>query len=215
MSEKLYWTTVNPLLKSVLKELMKNALFDRFRLVGGTSLSLQLGHRISVDIDLFTDATYNSIDFTLIDKYLRKKFSYVTKPHSDLIGMGRSYFVGTNEEKSIKLDLYYTEPFIRPVLIRENIRLASVEDIIAMKIDVVQRGGRKKDFWDLHELLDTHSPEEMIRLHASRYPYSHDQSLILTNFTSFSSADEDFDPICMKNKYWELIKYEIIQSISK
>lgn len=48
--------TVNPLLLSTLKKLMESRLFAPFRLVGGTSLSLHLGHRQSVDIDLFSDS---------------------------------------------------------------------------------------------------------------------------------------------------------------
>lgn len=54
----MYWNTVSPLLKQVLNDLMNEELFSLFRLVGGTSLSLQIGHRMSVDIDLFTAAEY-------------------------------------------------------------------------------------------------------------------------------------------------------------
>ncbi len=57
---------------------MEAQVFAQFRLVGGTALSLQFGHRLSVDIDLFTDAPYNSIDFETITKYLRNTFSYVS-----------------------------------------------------------------------------------------------------------------------------------------
>jgi hypothetical protein len=49
--------------------------------------------------------------------------------------------------------VFYTDPFIQPPIEIDSIRLASIEEIIAMKMDVIQRGGRKKDFWDLHELL--------------------------------------------------------------
>jgi hypothetical protein len=54
----LHWETVNDLLKHSLSELMDNRLFDDFRLVGGTALSLHIGHRLSIDIDLFTDAPW-------------------------------------------------------------------------------------------------------------------------------------------------------------
>jgi hypothetical protein len=47
---------------TVLDILMKSPILNSFRLVGGTVLSLQLGHRLSVDIDLFSDALYGSID---------------------------------------------------------------------------------------------------------------------------------------------------------
>ena len=74
MKKTLHYKTVVPFLHSVLKELMNAEELKNFRLVGGTSLSLQLGHRQSVDIDLFTDAEYGSVDFSAIDRYLDKTF---------------------------------------------------------------------------------------------------------------------------------------------
>lgn len=214
MPDKLFWNTVTPFLKAALTKMMGNQSFQSFRLVGGTSLSLQLGHRISIDIDLFTDAPYGSIDFNEIDAFLATSFSYVSEAQSDVIGMGRSYLVG-NKKETIKLDLYYTDPFIQPVLTIGPYRLATMEEIIAMKIDIVQRGGRKKDFWDLHELLDCYAPGQMIELHKTRYPYTHDADRIRENFTNFTNADDDFDPMCLKGKHWELIKLDIIQVLQK
>lgn len=213
MPDGLFWNAVTPLLKTALTKMMANGSFHRFRLVGGTSLSLQLGHRISVDIDLFTDASYDSIDFGVIDNFLRKTFSYVSEPQSGVVGMGMSYLVGDDENESVKLDLYYTEPFIQPELIIAPFRLATIEEIVAMKMDIVQRGARKKDFWDLHELLDRYSPSRMIELHKSRYPYNHQESEIRANFTNFTMADDDFEPVCLKGKYWELIKLDIVQAL--
>lgn len=57
---------------------MSEPLLDPFRLVGGTALSLQIGHRASVDIDLFTDVAYGSMDFQQIDDHLRHTFAYVS-----------------------------------------------------------------------------------------------------------------------------------------
>jgi hypothetical protein len=54
---------------------------------------------------------------------------------------------------------------------------------------------------------------DLIRLHQLRYPYGHDESLIRKNFLDFSSADDDFEPICLKGKYWELIKLDIISAL--
>ena len=63
----MYYNTVNELLKSSLLSIMASEIFNNFRLVGGTSLSLQLGHRMSIDIDLFSDASYGSIDFNALE----------------------------------------------------------------------------------------------------------------------------------------------------
>ena len=89
-----------------------------------------------------------------IDSFLRSNYRYVDTSNNDIIGFGKSYFVGESENNSIKIDLFYMDEFIDAATLIDAIRLGSVEEIIAMKLDVIQRGGRKKDFWDLHELMD-------------------------------------------------------------
>lgn len=213
MANNLYYNSINPLLLSVLKTLMANDELKDFRLVGGTALSLYRGHRKSTDIDLFTDAEYESINFNKIDTFLRKEYPYVDTSSDDIIGFGKSYFVGDSKENCIKLDIFYTDNFIDSAIVIDDIRLASVEEIIAMKLDVVSRGGRKKDFWDIHELMEDYTADKMFSLHERRYPYGHDRTKMKNNFTQFENADVDFDPICLRGKYWELIKVDIIDFI--
>ncbi len=67
---------VIPLLRKVLTELMAEPLFEPFALAGGTSLSLCYGHRVSVDIDLFTNAPYGSLDFSRIEAFLESIYPY-------------------------------------------------------------------------------------------------------------------------------------------
>ena len=213
MPDKLHWNTVAPVLKEVLTSLTKQVPFETFRLVGGTSLSLQLGHRMSDDIDLFTDATYGTIDFAAIDSLLRQTFGFVSDLPPGPIGMGVSYAIGKSQKQLVKLDLYYTDSFIQPALEIGLYRLATIEEIIAMKIEVVQRLARKKDFWDIHELLDKYTPSQMIALHEQRYPYNHDEALIRQNFINFSRADHDLTPTCLRGKHWELIKLDIVKAL--
>lgn len=214
MATSLFYKTVTPLLLNILKTLMAAKEFEEFRLVGGTGLSLFRGHRESVDIDLFTDAPYDSIDFGKIDSFLRANYRYVDTSNDDIIGFGKSYFVGENENNSIKLDLFYTDEFIDPIVVIDDIRFASIEEIIAMKLDVIQRGGRKKDFWDIHELMDEYCIDKMFSLHEKRYPYGHDKAVLKNNFVQFENADGDFDPVCLREKHWELIKVDIIDFVN-
>jgi predicted nucleotidyltransferase component of viral defense system len=193
---------------------MSTPIFDSFRLVGGTALSLQIGHRESIDIDLFSDINYGEIDFEQIDHFLRQNFKYVATS-SMPPALGKAYFLGENKNHTIKLDVFYTDPFIQPPIEIDSIRLASIEEIIAMKMDVIQRGGRKKDFWDLHELLSNYSIPQMIVLHERRYPYSHDKDVLLKNLINFDFADNDLNPICLKGKYWEFIKDDFQEIISE
>lgn len=214
MGSKLHYTTTSPLLLSILKKIMESREFNEFRLVGGTALSLQKGHRLSVDIDLFTDAAYGSIDFDALEKYLRDNWQYVDTTVIVPVGMGKPYFVGLNKDGCIKLDLYYTDKFINDFQLVDGIRLASVDEILAMKVDVIGRGGRKKDFWDIHELMNDYSLAEMLALHESRYPFIHNRLQLANKFTDFSQADDDFDPICLRNKHWEIIKLDLIEFVN-
>ena len=211
MSKKLHYNTVSPLLRDILSQLMAQPEFTPFCLVGGTSLSLQLGHRISIDIDLFTDAPYGSLDFHAIQSKLRSMFPYCQGDCGDIVGMGASYIIGNSAFDSIKLDLFYTDPFIRPIKAIDNIRIASIEDIIAMKLDVIGRKGRKKDFWDLHELHDKYAIADMLTLYAERYPYNHTREELLLGLTNFSLADTDPEPNCLRSKAWPLIKLDFIE----
>lgn len=201
----IYFNTVNELLKSSLLKLMAAKEFSQFRLVGGTALSLQIGHRESIDIDLFSDIEYGTLSFNEIEDFLKSNFKYV-----DFLdvpsAMGKAYFIGENKDNTVKLDIFYTDTYIQPFIEKDGIRMATIEEIIAMKVDVIQRVGRKKDFWDLHALLDSYSIKQMMDFHEQRYPYTHDKDLIIKNFTNFDQADDDFDPICFKGKYWEFIK---------
>ena len=209
----LHYKTVNNLLKEVLLQLMAAKAFENFRLVGGTSLSLQIGHRESIDIDLFSDVDYGEIDFDAIEKYLEANYKYVDHLSNIIPGIGKSYLIGEDKDNALKLDIFYTDKFIQPIYLEDTIRMATIEEIIAMKLDVVQRGGRKKDFWDLHELFEKYSLNQMLDLHEQRYPYTHDSDLIIQNFTDFSLADDEFNPVCFKGKYWEFIKEDIEEII--
>jgi len=181
MESKLHYDPTRPQLLSILKTLMAAKEFNAFRLVGGTALSLLRGHRESIDIDLFSDAPYDSIDFRAIDAFLRKTFSYVDTNEYKVVGLGKSYYIGNNKEDCVKLDLFYTDKFIHEIILIDEIRMATVEEIIAMKIDVISKGGRKKDFWDIHELKDDYSIENMFALHKQRHSYTHveDQIMII------------------------------------
>jgi len=209
----LYWNTVPDLLKESLVKLMQGEELKDFRLVGGTALSLYLGHRISVDIDLFTDVSYGTVDFNAIEAFLKRNFPHVRGEFGGNPGMGKSYLIGTGPDSVVKLDLYYSmDPFFQEPIEEDGVRMATKEEIIAMKIDVVQRIARKKDFWDLHELLGKYSINDMITLHQKRFEWTHDEVLIQKNFINFTVADDDLDPICLKNKEWAFIKDDIIEA---
>lgn len=212
---EIYTHTVSNLLWGILNQLMKTKELSYFRLVGGTSLSLQLGHRSSVDIDLFTDAEYGSVSFIELEEKLEKLFPYIDKSSVGFGGLGKSYFVGLNKSELVKLDLFYTDSFVFPCVTENDLRMASLEEIAAMKLEVIAQGGRKKDFWDIHELLDKYTFSELTNFYLKRYPYGSSKEELLKQIVNFSVADEDFTPICFKNKEWELIKLDFEDLVNK
>lgn len=204
----IYKNTVSELLWEVLLKLMTLDELKTFRLVGGTSLSLLLGHRISVDIDLFTDAAYDSIDFEKIDALFLNIFPYVEMGSGGNNSMGKTYFIGHSADDLVKVDLFYTDTFVFPIIEYNELRLSGLEEIVAMKLEVIGHGGRKKDFWDLHEMLEYFSIKEMLYFYEQRYPYGYTKEILIKQLTNFAQADDDFNPICLMEKYWELIKID-------
>ncbi len=126
MISQLKYNTVKSQLRSILSWLMAEELFTSFRLVGGTALSLQLGHRESVDIDLFSKTPYGEIDFNAMDKHRKNNFECVDS-RDGLVGMVKNHFIGNSADECIKLYLYLTDPFIRPPLLSDNIRLVMLK----------------------------------------------------------------------------------------
>lgn len=211
----LHLNTISDLLWDALNKLMSLKEFNSFRLVGGTSLSLQLGHRESVDIDLFTDAEYGSLDFAKLENILKLTFPYVDTSSVEPAGMGKAFFIGNNENELVKLDLFYTDPFVFPCVIKQNIRFASIEEVAAMKFEVIAQGGRKKDFWDLHELLETYTLDDLISFYIKRNPYGSSKNELLNQVIDFSVAENDFTPNCYKDKDWEIIKLDFEDLVKK
>ncbi len=159
----LHYETVSPNLLAVLKALMNDNALNAFRLVGGTALSLQLGHRISVDIDLFTDKFFQTTDLEL---FIKEKY-----PNSIL--QSRTSNGLCFEIDSIKVDCYnWNVPFIENVIGLDNIRLASLADICAFKLDAITSRKEIKDYWDIATLLSKHTFSEMEVFYKKKYPYN-------------------------------------------
>lgn len=216
----LYTATTSKELLEVLRVLMKLPSLEPFRLVGGTSLSLQRGHRISEDIDMFASAEYRSIDFYAIEMDIQEKFPTVVNDDK-ILGiqienhLGLHLHIGMGEEPNIKTDIlnWTTSEFIFPPYEVDGLRLATVEEIALMKLDTISRGGRKKDFWDLSEIFETHGLPELLERYPAKYPYN-DVRDVIHGMTGFSVAEQVPDPVCLKQKNWTSVKLEMQQAVA-
>lgn len=108
---------------------------------------------------------------------------------------------------TVKADLIrHPHPLIRPQLNKNGIRIFSVEDIIAMKVQAILGRGKKKDFWDIAELLQHFSVADFIQFHKEKYST---QNLLITvpqAITYFADAEESEDPVSLKNQTWVSVK---------
>jgi predicted nucleotidyltransferase component of viral defense system len=154
--------TVEPKSFSILKQLMKIAELKDFSLVGGTALSLIYGHRKSVDLDFFSHKTFEN---PVIIKALKKTFK-----DKLVLEEKQPQFAIFCYVQDVKLDFVrHPHPLIRPALNIDDIRMFSTEDIIAMKVQAILGRGKKKDFWDIAELLNHYSISDFINFHKEKY----------------------------------------------
>ena len=175
---------IAPLTYQLLEELQAIPEFKNFVLVGGTSLALQMGHRNSIDIDLFclnefdTETVLNvlSIRYNVKEVYSRK---------NTLISL----------VNNIKTDfIRHDYPYILPPITEEGITYLSKQDISAMKLHaIVQSGKRLKDFIDIYFLLEHFCVNEMVQFYVEKYSYSNPM-IALKALGYFEDIDEAIDP---------------------
>jgi len=180
----------------------KDYLKDFF-LVGGTGLALMIGHRKSNDIDLFTTLDFDAED--LLEK-IESDFTF----HMDFIE--KNTIRGSAD--GIKVDfLAHKYPMINEIQYIEGLRIASMDDIAAMKINSVSNDGtRVKDFIDIYFLICEHDYHVKRLLKDYEHKYTHRNTLhalkSLNYFEDVNIADWP-EMIIKRETGWDEIMREI------
>lgn len=175
---------VAPKTFALIKELQALQWLKEFYLVGGTALALQLGHRNSVDIDLFTQADFNDEEILnlikenhTVEEIFKRKNSVIC-----LINNIKTDFIKHNY------------PLLLPPVTEEGITFLSKEDIAAMKLHaIIQSGKRIKDFIDIYYLLEHFSMQQMIEFFSQKYSYTNPM-IAMKAVNYFGDIDENIDP---------------------
>lgn len=189
-------------LLELLGQLMKEEMLSSLRLVGGTALALQIGHRNSVDIDLFGK-------HDLDDQQFGQLFSQFKKVQ--LLRSSKSIKVYLVE--GIKVDIVnYSYPWLAPIVLDEGIRMAALEDIAAMKIAAITQRGSKKDFIDLYFLLKVFSLEDILHFYEQKITDSNEW-MALRSMAFFQDADVQPTPLMLKGVSWEEIKRFVLMQV--
>lgn len=199
----LYLETVESSTLELLKKLQRLPVLEQTRLVGGTALALQLGHRKSIDLDFF-----GTVDCEA--EYLRESIAGI----ASLTILKESPHIHIYIVDGIKVDIVnYKYPWLDDVVLEQGLRLASVSDIAAMKITAIIGRDTKKDFIDIAFLLHHFSLEEILHFYAAKY---NDSSVFMAmkSLAYFDDAEADPMPDMFVNQSWQQVKAYILSKIS-
>jgi len=200
----LQYRSVSEKTVGLLKTLMLAPELSDFALAGGTSLALQLGHRESYDLDLFSQ-----IDFSTDEIFLYLESVY----RANLISKSRHILISMIED--VKVDcVFHPYAFRHPLIVEDGIRLVHIEDVAAMKISAIAGRGRKRDFYDLHFLLEKFTLPELLDFYAEKYGES-SVFHALRSLTYYEDAETDADPVVFKDVDWKNVKRRINQAVSR
>lgn len=194
----LYYQTIDSSTLELLKQLQEQPAFKNLRLVGGTSLALQIGHRISVDIDLF--GNIEADEFEVLSQI--NSIAPVTI-------LKKSKNINIFLIKGVKVDIVnYNYPWLSQPISSKDLVLASLEDIAAMKLSAITGRGTRKDFIDMFFLLKHFSLQQMLDFYHQKYKDGN-EFLVLKSLMYFEDAEQDEFPVMLIPQDWEAIELEI------
>lgn len=195
--------TIQPDTLELLKRLASQPELAKTRLVGGTSLALQYGHRQSIDLDFF--GTLPEDKDELID---------MAKQIGNVIITNKSKSIVQTVINQVKVDFvdYSRYAWIDELVQGEGFVLASDKDIAAMKINAIIGRGTRKDFIDLYVLLQHYSLDEIMGFYKQKYPEFSEYRALLS-MTYFEDAEMQNMPKMFIETPWEDMKKTIITAV--
>ncbi len=195
--------TVEPTTLGLLKQLMAKPYLNSFALVGGTALALQLGHRFSVDLDLFTTEVFDKDN--LIED-LKADFQVSVESESRNIVI--TYI---NEVKVDFVKVPY--PTLFPMQLVDTVRMLDIRDIAPMKLSAVTQRGSKKDFYDIYYLIKKMTLPVILNLYRDKFQ---NQTVfhVLKSLTYFYDAEKYAAPIVFDKKIsWDKVKKALVKAV--
>jgi hypothetical protein len=197
---ELYWNTVNPAMRQILAGFSNKALAQDFYLAGGTALALQMGHRISVDLDFFSPI-YSDIPALL--EPLREALDPFSGVMADSAWGNLVFLV-----QGVRVGFYgYGYKLIAPPGEAEGMALASLADIGLMKLDALLGRASRKDFHDLYAICQRTSLKGLFELAPRKYPAVRDfAAQAVRHMVYFERADQETPVPLLEDAPWETVK---------
>ena len=195
--------TVEPDTLELLKKLATQQELQETRLVGGTALALQYGHRQSVDLDFFGHLPED-----------REALLDVIRSVGNVTVLNRSKAILQTVINDVKVDFvdYSRYPWIDEPIVEDGFTLASDKDIAAMKVNAIIGRGTRKDFIDLYVLLQHYSLTEILDFYRQKYPEFSEYRALLS-MTYFDDAEMQDMPRMFITTPWDTMKSAIIKAV--
>lgn len=202
----LQYKTIHPVTLELLKDLMTEQICEDFFLVGGTATALHLGHRISIDLDLFSQKEF---DAEKLKKHLAEKYNISS---STTATNTLSTFVNF-KDTDIKVEfISYKYKLLKPIKIIDGIKLLELDDLIPMKLSAIAGRGSKKDFFDIYFLFNKYNLSKMLDLFKQKFE-TENLFHILKSLTFFDDADKDPEPNLLEKVNWDEVKKIIVREV--
>lgn len=195
-------STIDTTTLELLKKLMTFKEFSGMRLVGGTALALQMGHRRSIDLDFFGNIDFESIYTSNTFKEFNKVVTLKTSKNINIFSID-----------NVKVDFVnYTYPWLQDEVVVEGIRLAGIKDIAAMKLAAVTGRGSRKDFIDIYYLLQKYKLKQLMDFYNKKY-YDGSAYMVLKSLTYFEDAEGDHHVKMIHKISWDKMKKFILDAV--
>jgi len=180
-----------------------------FYLAGGTGLALRLGHRISLDLDLFSDRLLNQSDRLALKKTLETSGKVEILDEKD----GTCHLRLGNTAVSL---FHYPYRLLKPPSKWTGLKIASVEDIAAMKLSAIVSRGLKKDFIDLFFVCRSHKAPDLFKWAERKFPGHPNFAVQAAKaLVYFEDAEKEPMPKMLKPAAWPGIKAFFEKEITK
>ena len=202
----LHKETVDQSTLELLNQLQQKDYLKGFYLVGGTALALKMGHRKSVDLDLFSNFSFDTVQLL---ENLSADFPF------SLFFSANNTLKGSINQVQVDI-LAHRYPLVCDPIINENICMLSVEDIAAMKLNAISVSGQRvKDFIDIYFLLETYSIGEMIGFYKKKYS-QYNEANVLKSLCWFEEVDLSNWPVLLitPKLRWAAVKKTIKEATS-
>ena len=194
-----FWNTITENMKFILNGFSQSEVGKHLYLAGGTALALQIGHRYSMDLDFFSPTE----DIPTVRPRLEETLASFDAVLADSSWGNLVYLM-----RDVRIGFYgYGYALIGPLIEKEGLRLASIEDIALMKLDALLSRAARKDIYDLYFICQNMSLKRLLDVAPQKYPFVRDfETQVVKRLVFFDNAENEIDTPLLEPVTWQAVK---------